>query len=1385
MIISKHIQSSILVHVAGEVFEFAHSFIITTMSKLFHLILHHSRTSIDLNNLKTNLRRSNSHLFHNSSGTSKPVFSDTTSLKSDTSITIGNATVSHSPIGSGRSDLVPKIPLSTSTTTRNTTLLPIGHHIPPCHLSHLKWMLQKDLVLKQDFCLLGEPELAIERRFLILLYAGLVGREVEYVSLSRDTSEADLKQRKEVISSSTKSRSDLNSAHTRNAEIIYINQAPIRAAIHGRLLILDGLEKAERNVLPTLNNLLENRELPLDDGGMLISSHVYDSHHQHETNDNLKSNNNIHRVHPDFRVAALGSLSPGDSATLDPPLRSRFQARLASTVNIEDMIVAASAESRGLLDAESFKAFANIIGGSHNAKPLLSIHNATRYMEQYQQSVSPKVVLKAYGISTHNDDEDAMIGVDDLKTPLTHKHSNKRLTTIDKEMKRSSSDIFVVTKTIQNVHDLLIAGLDSGNRAVACVGPKGCYKSALVRETIRTSGNKATLFSLHRDMTSRDLLMVRGTDEYTGNTIWKASPLVRAVENGHWVILDGIDKLRMDTLTSISVLIEQGFIDLPDGKRLQADERFRCIALAHLPDEKNWITPEIKSMFHWIKVSPLPNNELHEILMACHPSLDHEILKSLINLKDELDQAVYAIKGAESLLLTLRKLLHICRRAEQSGIQNLGHIISNTLMISFMQERERRIIERCMSKCGINDHESNTNHKCDELNKNLVESNRRSPTNPLLVPKPIFEMNSGQVRVMNDILDAHSAGERALLISGYQGVGKNRIADFLLSSMNCEREYLQLHRDTTIQSLLSIPSVENGLIVYHDSPLVKAAKHGRILLLDEADKAPLDVVVMLKGLIEDGQLSLPDGRILCYDAESDANSVPIHPDFRIWTLTNPAGYPFHGNDLAREMADVFSCHIVPPMDTESHKQILLSYGPKVQKDIIDLIVQIWEDLRIAHTHGLLIYPFSIREAVNVVKHLNQYPDDGIQDAVENVIAFDRLDFTVTNQLKEIFGKHGVNLFNKNSSSLSRSEAYSMDMISTPNTRSDYPKFGKVDPNNSPHVGGNTWAGGTGGSDTAGLGGRGGPFRLDAGHPVHQISEEMKAEVSAESQRRAKQMAKDALEQKLRELEMGKLEWRKYEELRNQVTVQIQQLRNHLKDLKKRSKERVWLKRQNNGELDDSRLVDALTGEKDVFKRRGNVEDANVNTSRSSDPLTLKLIVDISASMYRFNGYDGRLQRLLEASLMIMESLRDDPRFKLYLIGHSGTSEKIPLVNPNTILDEATQLKVLECMVANTQYTYAGDNTVEAIHLAVKESSKDDLLLIISDANLKRYQISADDLAPLQSRDINSYLILIGSLGDEAHELAKAIPNERARVCFKSSDLPLIIKRIVTQHFKNT
>ena len=53
-----------------------------------------------------------------------------------------------------------------------------------------------------------------------------------------------------------------------DGQLVFHNAPSVEAALRGRLLILEGLQKAERNVLPLLNNLLENREMSLEDGGL-------------------------------------------------------------------------------------------------------------------------------------------------------------------------------------------------------------------------------------------------------------------------------------------------------------------------------------------------------------------------------------------------------------------------------------------------------------------------------------------------------------------------------------------------------------------------------------------------------------------------------------------------------------------------------------------------------------------------------------------------------------------------------------------------------------------------------------------------------------------------------------------------------------------------------------------------------------------------------------------------------------------------------------------------------------------------------------------------------------------------------------------------------------
>lgn len=87
-------------------------------------------------------------------------------------------------------------------------------------------------------------------------------------------------------------------------------------------------------------------------------------------------------------------------------------------------------------------------------------------------------------------------------------------------------------------------------------------------------------------------------------------------------------------------------------------------------------------------------------------------------------------------------------------------------------------------------------------------------------------------------------------------------------------------------------------------------------MVDEADKAPTEVICILKGLIADGEMLLSDGRRilsshLSSSSSSSSNIISIHSKFRLIVLANKQGYPFLGNDLLSTIGDCFSWYAIP------------------------------------------------------------------------------------------------------------------------------------------------------------------------------------------------------------------------------------------------------------------------------------------------------------------------------------------------------------------------------------------------------------------------------------------------------------------------------------------
>lgn len=117
---------------------------------------------------------------------------------------------------------------------------------------------------------------------------------------------------------------------------------------------------------------------------------------------------------------------------------------------------------------------------------------------------------------------------------------------------------------------------------------------------------------------------------------------------------------------------------------------------------------------------------------------------------------------------------------------------------------------------------------------------------------------------------------------------------------------------------------------------------------------------------------LSDGRRIAPFASSAAqspNAIPLHPDFRMMVLANRPGFPFLGNDFFGALGDLFSTHVVDNPSVENEIQLLKQYGPNVDEKVIFKLVKAFGELRSMADQGLVSYPYSTREVVNIVKHL--------------------------------------------------------------------------------------------------------------------------------------------------------------------------------------------------------------------------------------------------------------------------------------------------------------------------------------------------------------------------------------------------------------------------------
>ncbi len=110
------------------------------------------------------------------------------------------------------------------------------------------------------------------------------------------------------------------------------------------------------------------------------------------------------------------------------------------------------------------------------------------------------------------------------------------------------------------------------------------------------------------------------------------------------------------------------------------------------------------------------------------------------------------------------------------------------------------------------------------------------------------------------------------------------------------------------------------------------------------------------------------------------------------------------------MVVVVISHAIENPDIESEHKLLQSYAPSLPKETLLQLTKAFNELRKLVDEGHLSYPYSSREAINVAKHLQAFPNEPIERALENVFSFDAwADSNVKQAITEAFARTGFTL----------------------------------------------------------------------------------------------------------------------------------------------------------------------------------------------------------------------------------------------------------------------------------------------------------------------------------------------------------------------------------------
>ncbi|KAF8711008.1 ATPase, partial [Rhizoctonia solani] len=412
-----------------------------------------------------------------------------------------------------------------------------------------------------------------------------------------------------------------------------------------------------------------------------------------------------------------------------------------------------------------------------------------------------------------------------------------------------------------------------------------------------------------REVDEFDAAHVKGQSKFVFSFV--EGPLVTALRNGHWILLDEVNLASSETLECISSILQgpHGSVTLTEAGQLDPVPRhpgfrlFACMNPATDAGKKD-LPPNIRSRFTEFYVPP-PDADEEALRSMVQQYIGHCSLGDKVAITDVADFYITAkrLTATRQLADGQNHVPHFSMRtlaraltfaSDLTPIMKLRRALWEGIAMAFTMTLDTKSAEILRSAAekhilgGIKNLPALLNQNVpspdNEAQENYIQL---GPFWLLRGPEPVksvdeYILTPSVQKKLIDLARIVTTRRFPVLIEGPTSSGKTSSVEYLAKQTGHRFVRINNHEHTDLQEYLGsyMTDPATGKLKFQDGVLVRALRAGDWIVLDELNLAPTDVLEALNRLLDDNrELVVPETNEI----------IRPHPNFMLFATQNPPG----------------------------------------------------------------------------------------------------------------------------------------------------------------------------------------------------------------------------------------------------------------------------------------------------------------------------------------------------------------------------------------------------------------------------------------------------------------------------------------------------------------